>query len=73
MDINMFLDDEMDKDYFTWINDDEKEFLEHMLHKLVGTDNASIDVLEQVGSDVYKKEISFSKLAIFLDIFSRQF
>ena len=70
MDINMFLDDEMDKDYFTWINDDEKEFLEHMLHKLVGTDNASIDVLEQVGSDVYKKEISFSKLAIFLDIFS---
>ena len=70
MDINMFLDDEMDKDCFTWINDDEKEFLEHMLHKLLGTDNASIDVLEQVGSDVYKKEISFSKLAIFLDIFS---
>ncbi len=70
MDINMFLDDEMGKDYFTWINDDEKEFLEHMLHKLLGTDNASINVLEQVGSDIYKKEISFSKLAIFLDIFS---
>ena len=70
MDINMFLDDEMGKDYFTWVNDDEKEFLEHMLHKLLGADDASIEVLEHVGSDVYKKEISFSKLAIFLDVFS---
>ncbi len=70
MDINMFLDDEMGKDYFTWINDDEKEFLEHMLHKLLGTDDSNIKVLEQVGSDIYKKGISFSKLAIFLDLFS---
>ena len=66
----MFLDDEMGKDYFTWVNDDEKEFLEHMLHKLLGADDASIEVLEHVGSDIYKKEISFSKLAIFLDVFS---
>ena len=70
MDIHMFLDDEMSKNYFTWINKDEKVFLEHMLHKLLGNDDENIDRLEQFGSDIYKREISFSKLAIFLDIFS---
>ncbi len=70
MDINMFLDDEMGKDYFTWINEEEKYFLENMLHKLLGADGENMDVLHQIGSDVYTKEISFSKLAIFLDLFS---
>ncbi len=70
MDIKMFLDEEMEKDYFAWVNKDEKEFLVSMLHQLLAADDVDDTLLTNSGAEIYKRHISFSKLAIFLDIFS---
>ena len=69
MDINTFFETEMDKHYFKWINVENEAFLKDMLSELIksGEDTAR---LEKIGEELYKKAISFSKLAVFLDTYS---
>jgi len=60
-----FLNEEIKKDYFEWIKMN-KEFLNDLLKCL----ESGCDKLEEFGEKIYEKNISFSKLAIFLDKFS---
>ncbi len=69
MDISMYVKIEMNKSYFEWINMENRRFLEEVLDALVKKEIPSRE-LEKIGQSVYEKEISFSKLAIFLDTFS---
>ena len=69
MGIEMYIENEMDKNYFKWVSMENKDFLQGVLESLTN-DNASLQSLEHIGQSVYEKEISFSKLAIFLDTFS---
>ncbi len=69
MDVVMYFEREMNKNYFKWINVENKIFLENLLKSLTKEEVKS-KLLEEIGENVYEKEISFSKLAIFLDTFS---
>jgi len=69
VDIAMFFEDEDKKSYFKWINVENREFLEGMLHSLIEKESDSKS-LEAIGKSIYERKISFSKLAIFLDTFS---
>lgn len=69
MDIETFFENEMDKNYFKWINVENEAFLKEMLSQLV---NAQTDEekLKRIGKGIYERAISFSKMAIFLDTYS---
>lgn len=69
MDIDTFFENEMDKDYFKWINVENETFLKDMLQQLVN-ENSDEERLKEIGKGIYEKAISFSKLAIFLDTYS---
>ena len=69
MDIKMYFETELEKSYFKWISMENRAFLEELLKNLVAKETDKI-ALEYLGQRVYEKEISFSKLAIFLDTFS---
>ncbi len=69
MDIETFFETEMDKNYFKWINVENEAFLKDMLAQLVHTES-DVQKLEEIGKEIYKRAISFSKLAIFLDTYS---
>lgn len=69
MNMSVFFDDEYKKSYFKWITMENEQFLKEMLSNLIKKD-IDKNKLEEMGKEVYKKTISFSKLAIFLDTFS---
>ena len=69
MRVSMYVANEMKKSYFKWINMENRIFLEELLELLIRKETVA-EELEKMGESVYEKEISFSKLAIFLDTFS---
>ena len=69
MDVDMYIENEIGKNYFKWISMENRAFLKGVLESLTDKE-ASLGVLHEIGQSVYEREISFSKLAIFLDTFS---
>jgi len=62
-----FIQKHINNDIFEWINMENKQFLEAMFEEL-GKQNGN---LENFGAEIYKKGISFSKISILLDEFSK--
>ncbi|BAF69265.1 EAL domain-containing protein [Nitratiruptor sp. SB155-2] len=59
------------KKYFQWIKMEHENFLNELLSTLV-KDTVSIEEAEALGAQVFERRISFSKLAILLDLFSQK-
>ncbi|BCD59417.1 MULTISPECIES: EAL domain-containing protein [unclassified Nitratiruptor] len=59
------------KQLFRWITMEHEKFLEELLTLLI-QDNITNEKAEDFGAEIFEKGISFSKLAIFLDLFSQK-